>query len=246
LARQPGSGLHPVLILIDEAHELFAASPEAADHAERLIKRARALNIVIVLATQIPDKTSLPPNIVRCVTNRWCLSVAGQVENDMILGTGAYKRGITGTVYRPVVDAGWGCMTGLTTPTAVRSHFPTPEETAAIVGHATALRGGHVVGADLDLPAARDLVADLVTVSAANGQHWTVAAAGLVEQWPNAYPALTPEALSELARARGIASVNVKISGSTRKGYRLDALQTLIRQRTQEQTPVPPADPAGG
>jgi S-DNA-T family DNA segregation ATPase FtsK/SpoIIIE len=80
LSRRPGSGLHPVVLIFDEVHELFAAVPDAAKDAERLIKRARALNIIILLATQIPDKTSLPPDIVRCVTNRWCLPVAGQVE----------------------------------------------------------------------------------------------------------------------------------------------------------------------
>ncbi|MEV4134411.1 AAA family ATPase [Dactylosporangium sp. NPDC049742] len=236
LARKKGSGLHPVVIVIDEAHELFGASAEAADAAERLIKRARALNIIVILATQIPDRTSLPPNIVRCVTNRWCLSVAGQVENDMVLGTGAYKRGITGTVYRPVIDAGWGCMTGLAAPTAVRSQYPTPEVAAEIVARAVAIRGGAPVGGSEDLPTARDLLADLADVSAPNGQHWAPAAAALVERWPNAYPGLTADALSELARAAGVQSVTVKISGTALKGYRLDALRDLLTARAAAPT----------
>ncbi|HLL66819.1 MAG TPA: cell division protein FtsK [Micromonosporaceae bacterium] len=230
LSSKPGSGLHPVWIIIDEVHELFAAIPAAAEAAERLIKRARALNMTIVLATQIPDKTSLPPNIVRCVTNRWCLSVAGQVENDMILGTGAYKRGITGTVYRPVDDAGWGVMTGLRAPTAVRSFFPDPPTAAAIVARATALRGGVVGGAD-DLPVARDLLADLAEVAAPNGQHWGPAAEALTDRWPHAYPTLTADALSELARATGVPSVDVKVSRKTVKGYRVTDIRTLMAQR---------------
>ncbi|MDG6108140.1 AAA family ATPase [Dactylosporangium aurantiacum] len=236
LARKPGSGLHPVVIVIDEAHELFGASAEAADAAERLIKRARALNIIVILATQIPDRTSLPPNIVRCVTNRWCLSVAGQVENDMVLGTGAYKRGITGTVYRPVIDAGWGCMTGLAAPTAVRSQYPTPEVAAEIVARAVAIRGGAPVGGSADLPTARDLLADLAEVSASNGQHWAPAADALTERWPNAYPGLTADALSELARAAGVQSVTVKVGGRPLKGYRLDALRELISTRAATPT----------
>jgi S-DNA-T family DNA segregation ATPase FtsK/SpoIIIE len=54
LAARKGSGLHPVMIVIDEIHELFAVFPDAADDCERAIKRLRALNIMFVLATQIP------------------------------------------------------------------------------------------------------------------------------------------------------------------------------------------------
>ncbi|WP_191844046.1 AAA family ATPase [Catellatospora chokoriensis] len=231
LARKRGSGLHPVVIVIDEAHELFAADKDAADAAERLIKRARALNMVVILATQIPDKTSLPPNITRCVTNRWCLSVAGQVENDMILGTGAYKRGITGTVYRPVVDAGWGVMTGGPTPTAVRSQYPTPDQAAAILARALLLRGGNRQATAAQAPA-RDLLADLVDVAAGNGQHWTAAAPALVERWPEAYPGLTPDALSEIARSLGVASVDVKVGGKVLKGYRRTDIGKILAART--------------
>ncbi|MFC7246047.1 cell division protein FtsK [Catellatospora aurea] len=236
LARKRGSGLHPIVIIIDEAHELFAAHKEAADDAERLIKRARALGIIVVLATQIPDKTSLPPNITRCVTNRWCLSVQGQVENDMILGTGMYKRGVTGTVYKPVVDAGWGVMTGGPAPVSVLSQYPTAEQAASIIARAITLRGGaRPVGADL--PEARDLLADLLSVSGDNGQHWAVAAPALTERWPAAYPAITAEALSDMARALGVPSQSVKISGVNLRGYRRDVVAKFAAERDAHQAP---------
>jgi hypothetical protein len=47
-----------VVIVIDEAHELFCDDKEAASDAERLIKRGRALGLIVVLATQIPDRSS--------------------------------------------------------------------------------------------------------------------------------------------------------------------------------------------
>jgi S-DNA-T family DNA segregation ATPase FtsK/SpoIIIE len=234
LARKPGSGLHPILIVIDEAHELFgdtAVGKEAASAAERLAKRGRALGITLVILTQIPDRDSLPPGITRNIGIRWCLAVPDQVANDMILGTGAYKRGITGTVYRPVIDAGWGVLVGLAEPTAVRGHFPAPQTTAAIVARATALRAGRVVGAGTDLPEPRDLLADLTAVSAPNGQHWAPAAAALTEHWPNAYPGMTGDALSDLARAMGVPSVTVKVAGKPLKGYRLDAVRDLLAAR---------------
>ena len=239
LAAKPGSGLHPILMVFDEAHELFGdatVGKEAGIAAERLAKRGRALGITLVIITQIPDKDSLPTGITRNIGIRWCLAVPDQVANDMILGTGAYKRGITGTVYRPVIDAGWGVLTGLAEPVAVHSHFPDPKTTAGIVARATALRGGQKVG-DADLPTARDLLADLAAVAAPNGQHWAPAAAALPARWPHAYPNLNGEALSELARAAGVPSVDVKINRRTVKGYRTDTLRGLIADRP---------DPDGG
>lgn len=234
LAAKPGSGLHPVCVLIDEAHELFAYSPDAGSDYSRAIKRLRALGICVILATQIPDKDSLPPSITRCVTNRWCLSVAGQVENDMILGTGAYKRGLTGTAYRPEFDAGWGCMTGGRAPVSARSQFPAPEVWDAMVARATSLRGGVAVGAPIETAPSRDLLADLTEVAASNGQHWEAAAEALVENWPDAYTHLTASALSDMARTAGLSSVDVKIAGTNRKGYRRADLNKLRAERDAE------------
>ncbi|HEX5742007.1 MAG TPA: cell division protein FtsK, partial [Pilimelia sp.] len=239
LARKPGSGLHPIVIVLDEAHELFGdpvVGKDAAAAAERLIKRGRALGITVVIITQIPDKDSLPTGITRNIGIRWCLAVPDQTANDMILGTGAYKRGVTGTVYRPGIDAGWGVLTGLAEPTSVRSHFPDAKTAASIVARAAALRGGTVVGDTAATAKARDLLADLTAVAARNGQQWAAAAAALVQRWPEAYPTMTGEALSELARAQGVVSTDVKISGRTLKGYRLAALRELIAARNTPPT----------
>jgi S-DNA-T family DNA segregation ATPase FtsK/SpoIIIE len=156
---------------------------------------------------------------------RWCLAVQDQVANDMILGTGAYKRGVTGTVYRPGADAGWGVMTGLAAPTAVRSHYPKPEVTAAIVARAAALRGGKVVGGPTDAPA-RSVLTDTVAIFAdgERGLHWETIAARLVERFPEHYRAATAETVSAQLRAAGVPSVDVKAKGATRKGARLTAI----------------------
>jgi S-DNA-T family DNA segregation ATPase FtsK/SpoIIIE len=233
LAAKPGSGLHPIVIVIDEAHELFGDSTvgkEAGLAAERLAKRGRALAITLVVITQIPDKDSLPTGITRNIGIRWCLAVPDQVANDMILGTSAYKLGLRATIYRPDIDAGWGVLTGLSEPTSVRNHYPTKEQAAGIIGRATSLRRGSVIGG-ASLPAARDLLADLLEVAAANGQHWDTAAPALANRWPEAYPALSQDALSELARARGLASLDVKVSSRNRKGYKSAEVRKLIADR---------------
>ncbi|MFV2102803.1 cell division protein FtsK [Micromonospora sp. LOL_024] len=236
LAGRKGSGLHPVFILLDEVHELFAAVPGAAAACERAIKRGRALGITFCLATQIPDKDSLPPNITRCISTRWCLSVLGQVENDMILGTGAYKRGFTGTVYRPGVDAGWGVMVGVDKPGSARSFFPTPEVTAAIVARAGQLRGRTVIGEGVERVEARDMLADARAVlrPGESGLPWAVLAERLAGQWPEMYAGITAEMVRESLSRYGVDSQDVKVAGKNIKGARRTALDAAQQRREIE------------
>ena len=64
-----------------------------------LAKRGPALGIVLILATQRPDAKSLPTGISANAVLRMCLKVMGQVENDMVLGTSAYKNGVRATMF---------------------------------------------------------------------------------------------------------------------------------------------------
>ena len=50
-------------------------------------------------ATQRPDAKSLPTGISADAVLRRCLKVQGQVENDMVLGTSAYKNGTRATMF---------------------------------------------------------------------------------------------------------------------------------------------------
>jgi S-DNA-T family DNA segregation ATPase FtsK/SpoIIIE len=227
-----GVGLHPVIILIDEAHELLV-DKEVAAAAERLIKRGRALNLIVILATQIPDKKSVPPNITRCVTMRACLAVQDHIANDMILGTGAYRSGITATAYRPGIDAGWAMVTGLERPTAVRSQFPTNEQAAKILARASQLRGGQIIGSDgADAPRL-DILFDVQRVWPAGrpGMHWQRLAELLAEQRPELYEGVTAESVSALLRGLDVPSVDVKDDGRVLKGCRREAVDVALERR---------------
>jgi S-DNA-T family DNA segregation ATPase FtsK/SpoIIIE len=232
LAAEPGSGLHPVVIVLDEVHELFLARPEAAAAAERIIKRGRALNIILLLATQIPDKDSLPKNITRCAAMRACLSVDDYIANDMILGTGAHKRGVTGTTFRKKVDAGWAMVVGLLEPTAVRAAFPTEAEAAGILARAVQLRGGILPGRDEQLPRWEVLV-DVLRVWPAGqgGIHWETLAARLADARPELYADMSGEALSALLRSLEVPSVTVTVAQERARGCRREAVEAAMARR---------------
>jgi S-DNA-T family DNA segregation ATPase FtsK/SpoIIIE len=223
-----------VAIIIDEAHELFLHDKEIAANAERLIKRGRALGLIIVLATQIPDAKSVPPNITRCVTVRWCLAVQDQVANDMILGTGSYKRGLSAAVYRPGIDAGWGIAVGLTTSGPVRSHYPSHEQTKALVDRATFLRGGIVGQVDDDDRPVRDIVDDVLDVynrSGAKRLHRQELLDQLVEFWPSTYAGWTVDMLGEALRRAGVPVVDVKVNRVNNKGVKIEDVRHVHGQR---------------
>jgi S-DNA-T family DNA segregation ATPase FtsK/SpoIIIE len=171
LASLQGSGLHPLVVFIDEIQELFLSrfGKHAAELVEKVIKLGRALGVILLVGTQIPDKDSIPPGITRNVNTRFCLSVADQTANDMILGTSAYKQGHRATVFKPVVEAGWGILAGLGEPGARRSFYVNTADAAKVVARAVALRTKagtlpEVPEQERDARPAYDVLADVATV----------------------------------------------------------------------------------
>ena len=71
----------------------------SSDHDRDLVKRGPAVGIIVIPATQRPDAKSLPTGISSTAILRLCLRVAGQLENDMVLGTSSYKAGIRATMF---------------------------------------------------------------------------------------------------------------------------------------------------
>ena len=99
---------------VDECQELFTHplyGSEAAELCLRLIKLGPAVGIILILATQRPDKDSLPTGISANVGIRFCLRVMDQIANDMILGTSRYKTGVRATTFT-TRDKGIGYLVG--------------------------------------------------------------------------------------------------------------------------------------
>ena len=144
LAKRKELGLHPLVAIFDECHTLFEHEEygkEAAEIAGRLIRKARAYGIILVVTTQKPDAKSLPTVVSGNVSTRFCLAVVGQQANDMVLGTSMYRNGIRATMFDPRKEAGTGWLSKSAHDNRiVRAAFLTQDEAMDVGRRALAMR----------------------------------------------------------------------------------------------------------
>jgi S-DNA-T family DNA segregation ATPase FtsK/SpoIIIE len=226
--------LWPLVCVIDEAQNLFA-HPEhgkaAGLDAEFIIKIGPAFGVILVIATQRPDKASLPTGVSGNVSTRFCLKVTGQVENDMILGTSAYKNGLRSTTFRPEIDAGIGYLVGAgPAPQVVRTFYLNMADAERIALRARTLREaagtitGHAADGASDAP--RDVLTDVLAAFGSDaGLQWGDLAARLSSRFPARWEGATADAVSAECRDRGVRSVDVKSGGKALKGCRAADVQ---------------------
>ncbi|MFI9595746.1 FtsK/SpoIIIE domain-containing protein [Nonomuraea sp. NPDC052265] len=198
LAARRDLGLHPMVVAIDECQELFADDEhgeEAAEYATAIIKRGPALGIILILATQRPDKDSLPKAISANAGIRICLRVMGWQENDMILGTGTHQAGIKATMFT-LHDKGISWAVGIAEhPAIVRSAYldgPVSEliaERAHQLRQAAGTLSGQAIGQQPPQRVSYDLLADILTVTTAKEEKvWNSTVVDrLAEFRPDAY-----------------------------------------------------------
>lgn len=224
--------LRPKACIIDECQNLFAHpkyGKGAGADAEFIIKIGPASGIFLILATQRPDKESLPTGISGNVSLRFCLYVAGQIENDMILGTSAYKNGVRATLFRPEVDAGLGYLKGATpAPKVVRTFYLDVPAARSVVARARAARerAGTLPVPGNAAQAPRDVLADAAAVFTGEaGLHWAALAQRLAQRWPDRYAGMAADAVSAELRAAGVPTVTVSMGGVKAKGCRKQAIE---------------------
>ncbi len=243
LAARRRLGLFTIVAFTDECQELFS-HPDYRDEADRLataiIKRGPALGIILVLATQRPDAKSLPTGVSANVGIRFCLRVMGQVENDMVLGTSAYKNGLRATTFGPR-DKGIGYLVGAADdPQIVRTDYIDAPTAAAIITRARGAREaagtitGHAAGEPAEHGAGpnRSVLADVAAVfDPGEDRLWSdVITARLAERWPTAYTGATPASLAAALRPYGLAPAQVWATdpdtgeARNRRGYHRDAI----------------------
>ncbi|MQA06776.1 MAG: hypothetical protein GEV07_30135 [Streptosporangiales bacterium] len=209
--------------------------PAAAGDLAYVMRLGRAYGIVVVLSTQRPDKDSLPPKIGALAVMRFCLKVADQVSNDMVLGTGAYKAGYRASDFRRGVDAGLGWLLGSADPQAVRTYYLDLNDTAKIAARARAMRqaegvlSGYALG-EVDDTEQRSFAADVLAMFRGDepNLHTATIAARLAEHLGGVYGGITQDAVASQLRQLGVEVKDVRERGSAnRKGVARAAVETI-------------------
>ena len=251
LAADRALRLRPIVATFDE----FQVAIQHPEHGKQIaadiafvMRIGRAYGIIILLATQRPDKDSVPTTITGVVAVRFCLKVPDQVGNDLILGTGAYHAGFNAVVFRHGVDAGLGWLRGTGDPQAVRTYYldlPASVKIAArarVMRQAAGVLSGYALGEDGN-EQERSFAADVLSVFGADTKLWcTTIAARLRDRIPGVYADITPAAASSQLRGIGITVKNVREPG---QGPNLGCEKAAIEAAAGDQGEAPP-DPAPG
>jgi S-DNA-T family DNA segregation ATPase FtsK/SpoIIIE len=248
LAGNTHLGLHPLVLAIDECQELFTHpdfGKEAGELAERVIKLGRALGIILLLATQRPDARSLPTGVSANVGTRFCLRVMGQLENDMILGTSAYKNGVRATMFT-ARDKGVGYLVGGADPQITRVFYVDNPATERVIARARAARQaagtltGHAAGEAPTPPAHRadTLLGDILAViPPTEGKVWSeTVVERLAALRPDLYGTLTRDQVTAALKPFGITTGQVWGTtpdgrGANRRGIDRQAVANAATQR---------------
>ncbi|OEJ53502.1 cell division protein FtsK [Streptomyces agglomeratus] len=249
LASKPKLGLHPIVIGVDECQVWFEHPKYGAEFEEictDLVKRGPATGITLLLATQRPDSKSLPTGISANASTRFCMKVMGQIENDMVLGTGSYKRGVRATMFA-WGDKGIHYFVGEGSDARiVRSVYVDAVIAEAIASRARKLREdagtltGHAAGEapEADAAASYDLLRDLLAVVAPQEPKvWNeVAVARLAELRPEVYGGWEAEQLTSALKPYGVPTGQVwgkteDGKGANRRGFERAKLTAVIAER---------------
>ncbi|GAA2803407.1 cell division protein FtsK [Nonomuraea dietziae] len=248
LAERVSLGLHPIGLIIDECQNLFshpAFGAEAGELAEFIIRVGPAMGVFLILATQRPDKRSLPTGIAANVGIRFSLRVMGQTENDMILGTSMYQNGIRATTFT-AEDKGIGYLVGVKTdPQIVKTFFfdaPTADqiaERARDLRIAAGRLSGHAAGQAPEHEAAHgfDLLKDIASVvPTGEAKVWSeTVCARLAELRPEVYTGWEPEQLAAALAPHGIDTIQIsrRIDGKqlNRRGIDRSHIAAVITDR---------------
>ncbi|MCX5458804.1 cell division protein FtsK [Streptomyces sp. FT1] len=248
LADKRSLGLHPIVVGVDECQVWF----EHPDHGKEfeeictdLVKRGPATGIVFIAATQRPDAKALPTGISANASARFCLKVMGQLENDMVLGTSSYKRGVRATMFS-WKDKGIHYFVGEGADARIVSSVYVDAPAAEAIGdRARALREkaglltGHAAGIEPESATGPgyDLLRDLLTVVPANEvKVWSeTVVARLAELRPEVYAGWEPEALTAALKPYGLSTVQVgrRVNGKVvnRRGIDRSHITTAVAER---------------
>jgi S-DNA-T family DNA segregation ATPase FtsK/SpoIIIE len=186
--------LRPRLVVLDECQELFRHEKygeQAKQLAIKVMTKARKCAITLVWVTPEPSADSLPRELAKIVSHGVCFAIGDYQGNDAILGTGAYKRGISAVDLDPQENIGTAMAFGFAgRPGLLRSFYirkdASADELSPIARRSLdSWRGA----APLEPDEVRDLVQD---VHEALGEHDKVKATDVAARLRELAPAYRP------------------------------------------------------
>lgn len=177
-----GIGLHPLFVLLEEAHVAIQHREHGGEIAQLLVdivRLGRKRGIHVLVSTQAPTKDSMPRDVTRNCSNGIAFAVGDHVANDALLGQGAYTAGHRATELIPGTDKGTAVVKGFSGERSdiVQAYFldvakehdqvtPIIERAmAAIAKRGKGLPGGQPVRREIET--SRDLLEDLDEVMGA-------------------------------------------------------------------------------
>lgn len=110
-----GIGLHPLLVVLEEAHVAIQHKQYGKAIAAVLcdiVKLDRKRGVHFMVSTQAPTSTSMPRDVTRNCSNGIAFAVGDYVANDALLGEGAYSAGHRATELIPGTDRGTALCKG--------------------------------------------------------------------------------------------------------------------------------------
>ena len=110
-----GVGLHPVFVLLEEAHVAIQHRKFGKDVSQLLcdiVKLDRKRGVHLMVSTQAPTKDNMPRDVTRNCANGIAFAVGDHVANDGLLGQGAYRAGHRATELIPGTDRGTALCKG--------------------------------------------------------------------------------------------------------------------------------------
>jgi S-DNA-T family DNA segregation ATPase FtsK/SpoIIIE len=204
----PGQ-LRRLALYVDECHLLFAHPTYGQEFIRQfdvLMSNSLAVRIYVRLATQQPDRDTLPQRVAGHAGLRIAGRVPTHTVNDAVLGPGSYSAGVraTGLGKRQFIVADGG------QPFTVRSYDLDPNAAAAAVQRAAAVRPQTV-----EPEPQRTLLDDVRDIwPQQEPKAWTeTLAANLARGWPDLYGGWTATTLGRALVAHGVPT------DTTRVGY---------------------------
>lgn len=163
MAYKPGSGFHPLMLVIDESQVAFVCPAKDAaglplggtkatsrffQGCRKILNQGRAVNVHLVLGTQDPTDQNLPKIIREAFHIRGSLFLGTESQSVMALGETAVEAGAAPHKLRMGIDKGMLVLSAgdaVALPSGqsfvtVRSHYISGKDAVAIAARAKALR----------------------------------------------------------------------------------------------------------